>query len=331
MISLPAGNVAALRGWSTNGGAVIIDEAAFVPNLEDVLAAIAPTMTRSKTSPLVLASTPAGKNGPFYELYQKALLDDGWHVQTTTIHDAVAEGLNVDLEELRQMCPDPDVWSMEYECCFQDEYGAWLNPEDLLFEDVDPSWKGPWWLGLDVGARRDASGLVQAYQKGGRLVFADLAYMRNTSFEDQFQAVKSLGREKNIVAGFVDEVGIGFGLAERINREVNARIKGFTWTSSNKTEAYELFKSDAVQRRLAFSKIYEDMIRAELSLVQKIVTPDGKVKYASKRTNLGHGDIASGMVLAHQAWRNMPLNATVPAEARFASAFRPLPFGGVFG
>lgn len=66
VISLPSGNPSALRGWTTNGGAVILDEAAFIPNLEDVLAAIAPTMTRCKDSPLIFASTPAGKNSLFY-------------------------------------------------------------------------------------------------------------------------------------------------------------------------------------------------------------------------------------------------------------------------
>ena len=68
IMSLPSGNPAALRGWSTSG-AVIIDEAAFCEHLEDVMAAIAPTLTRDPNAELILCTTPAGKNGPFYELY----------------------------------------------------------------------------------------------------------------------------------------------------------------------------------------------------------------------------------------------------------------------
>lgn len=66
-MSLPSGNPAALRGWSAQ--AVIVDEAAFCEHLEDVMAAIAPTLTRDPNSELILCTTPAGKNGPFYELY----------------------------------------------------------------------------------------------------------------------------------------------------------------------------------------------------------------------------------------------------------------------
>lgn len=51
-------------------------------------------MSRQADADLVLTTTPAGKNGDFYKLYQKALESpDEWHVQHTTIHDAIADGL----------------------------------------------------------------------------------------------------------------------------------------------------------------------------------------------------------------------------------------------
>lgn len=67
IMSLPSGNPAALRGWSAQ--AVIIDEAAFCMDFEEVMMAIAPTLTRDPTSELIFCTTPAGKNGPFYDLY----------------------------------------------------------------------------------------------------------------------------------------------------------------------------------------------------------------------------------------------------------------------
>lgn len=112
-----------------------------------------------------------------------------------------------------------------------------------------------------------------------------------------------------MTAGYVDEVGVGYGLAERINREISARIKGYSWNASNKTEAFELFKTDALSRKIGFPRKYEEIIKAELKMVSKIVTPDGKTKYTAARNALGHGDLVSGMILAHQAWRKMPLNA----------------------
>lgn len=187
ILSLP-NNPAACRGFTAE--CVCLDEAAFIENLDEVIQAIAPTLTRNPDAEFVMTSTPAGKNGKFYELYQAALMDPEWEVQTTTIHDAINDGFKADLESLRQLCPDPDVFAQEYECVFQDEYGAWLDPEDLVFDDID-DFNGPWWLGLDVGVRRDASGLAAAYEKNGRLNFARLDYLRNMKFEEQFQAVKA--------------------------------------------------------------------------------------------------------------------------------------------
>ena len=119
----------------------------------------------------------------------------------------------------------------------------------------------------------------------------------------------------------MDEVGVGYGLAERINREISARIKGYSWNASNKTEAFELFKTDALSRKIGFPRKYEEAIKAEIKMVTKIVTPDGKTKYTAARNSLGHGDLVSGMILAHQAWRDMPMNASVPAPVPFSSAF----------
>lgn len=88
-----------------------VDEAAFVEGFSEVMQAIAPTLTRDPDAQLVLASTPAGMNGPFYEMYEKALRDPEWLVQTTTIWDAKADGLEVDVEALKSLCPDPDVFA----------------------------------------------------------------------------------------------------------------------------------------------------------------------------------------------------------------------------
>ena len=57
--------------------------------LDEILQGIGPTLTRDPNAELILTTTPAGTNGPFYEMYSKALVDDQWYVQTTTIHDAI--------------------------------------------------------------------------------------------------------------------------------------------------------------------------------------------------------------------------------------------------
>ena len=124
VVSLPSGNPSALRGYTAQ--CVLLDECAFIENAYDVMQAIAPTLTRDPDAELVVASTPAGRAGLFWDLWSQA--GDDWYVQTTTIEDAVAEGLDVDIAKLRELCPDPDVFAQEYGCRFASEYGSFVDP-----------------------------------------------------------------------------------------------------------------------------------------------------------------------------------------------------------
>ena len=72
---VPAGDGTAARGFSIKG-ALLVDEAAYIPHLDELLQGIGPTLTTSKDSQLILASTPSGKNHPFYKLWCNALEDD---------------------------------------------------------------------------------------------------------------------------------------------------------------------------------------------------------------------------------------------------------------
>ncbi len=76
VISLPS-TADSLRGFSAS--TVCIDEAAFVWRLDEVMQAIAPTLTRDPDAELVMTSTPAGQSGFFYEAYLKAKEDSRWH------------------------------------------------------------------------------------------------------------------------------------------------------------------------------------------------------------------------------------------------------------
>ena len=136
IMSLPSGNPAGLRGYSSS--LVLIDEAAFIENPEEVWAAIAPTLTRDPDSELILATTPAGKASWFYDIYLKAFEDPDWYVQTTTVEDAVRDGLKIDIEELKKTISDPDVWNREYLCQFDQEYSSMVDVTLLEFADAVP-------------------------------------------------------------------------------------------------------------------------------------------------------------------------------------------------
>ena len=168
IVSLPS-NPDGLRGFSAS--VVCLDECAFIPFSDEIYQAIAPTLTRDKTSELILCSTPAGCSGLFYDLLQKA--DDSWYVQTTTIEDAVKEGLQVDVEQLKKLAGDPDVFSQEYMCVFSKEFGSFIDPSAVDFVDEIPGEQGGYYLGGDIGRKHDRTAFVILKS------IADKAYVEN--------------------------------------------------------------------------------------------------------------------------------------------------------
>ena len=118
VLSLPSGNPAGLRGYTA--AATLIDECAYIERPYDVYSAIVPTLTRDKNAELIIASTPAGKSGLFWDLWNSA--DDTWHKQSTTIEEACADGLQVDIEAVKNMVIDKEVFDMEYMCHFSDTF-----------------------------------------------------------------------------------------------------------------------------------------------------------------------------------------------------------------
>ena len=184
VISLPSSDDGSnLRGFTAQ--CVCIDEFNFIPHLEEQLNAIAPTLTRDPNAELIMTSTPAGKNGFGYKLYCDAKNSADWYVQETTIYDAVADGLQVDIENLKSLCPDPDVFKQEYCCEFLNEYGSMIDVDLLIFDEITTT-KGPYFLGMDVGSTNDRTVFAilekNTIEKKYKLI--DLVVMHKASYQE---------------------------------------------------------------------------------------------------------------------------------------------------
>lgn len=211
ILSLPATSDS-LRGFTAQ--CVCLDEAAFIPRLDDIMTGIAPTLTRDRSAELILTTTPAGMNGPFYELYQKALGDEDWYVQTTSIHDAINDGLDVDLDSLRSLCPDPDVFSQEYECRFLSEYGTMLDLNLIDWYDELPKGSFSVNVGLDVGSTSDRTAICTTKTHGGVTYVDEIVLLHKTPYEQQLKVLAELHQKHGYSSGYIDKTGIGSAFAE---------------------------------------------------------------------------------------------------------------------
>ena len=318
IMSLPS-TADSLRGWSAQ--CVVVDEASFVWRLDDILQGLAPTLTRDPDAELILTTTPAGKNGPFYEMYSNALNDPVWYVQHTTIHDAIADGLNVDLNSLHSLCPDPDVFAQEYECKFLSEYSSLIDLNLIDYYDELPKETFTNYIGIDVGSTSDRTAMVTVKQAKDIAYIDDIVIMHKASYEDQLDMAKLLHQKNTYKSGYVDKTGIGSAFSEFVEKKVCSQIKGLQFTVANKVPMFENLRSRIFDHTLKINRKFKSMIELDFNNVQRIVNEAGQVKYEAGHNSQGHSDITSAIVLALQAIKDKPVSFSLPSAYQRYSAF----------
>ena len=293
---------------------VCIDEAAYVSHLGNIMNAINPTLSRDANAELILTTTPAGKNGDFYELYSDALNDDNWYVQYTTIHDAINDGLNTDIQSLKTLCPDKDVFAQEYECQFLSEYGSLIDVSLIDYYDDLPTGNITNYLGMDIGSRSDRSAIVILRKIGEVVYLDDIVVLNKMEYNQQLQMVKEIHNINKFNGGYIDETGIGSAFAEFVKKNVSSKINGFTFTGSNKTPMYEKLRGLIYEHKLKVNRKFKSIIEKDFNNVQRVVNEAGQVKYIAGHNENGHSDITSGLVLGIRAIDDNPSNFQMPIQ-----------------
>lgn len=168
--------------------------------------------------------------------------DEDWYRQMTTIDDAIEDGLQVNIDELMKLTPDPEVFDQEYRCRFSAEYGSFIDISflDFYFQNFD---KGSYYCGIDFGRKNDSTVVTVLKTSNGKTYLENIVVMENTPYQEQFETIESLHKKYHFTAGYSDCNGIGSAIAEQIQKQICSMIKGFTTTSANKTPMYEWCRS----------------------------------------------------------------------------------------
>jgi phage FluMu gp28-like protein len=199
VISLPA-NPDTVRGFSGN---VFLDEFAFHQDAREIWRAMYPAVTRGYK--VRVASTPNGKQNMFYDLWSgRTGLSSAFSRHRTTIHDARAEGLEVDIEALKRGIMDPLAWAQEFECAFLDEATAFLTYEMIAhcedegarteFGGEALESQGPeaqLYLGVDVGRHRDLTVFWLLTKVGDVLWTREVKELSKSPFREQKEVLFS--------------------------------------------------------------------------------------------------------------------------------------------
>ncbi len=305
IMALPA-NPATVRGFSAN---LILDEFAFHKDSNAIWRGIYPSITNPLKRQLKVRvlSTPNGQANKFYELWT----DDGsaWSRHKTTIHDAKAAGLNVDLEDLRRQAGDADTWRQEFECAFIDTARVAFSYEMLAACESDAAslqfkpdvqGQGALYLGIDVGSIHDPTVAVTVQRRGGILALVDRVVAQGMALEDQDEVLNPLIARSARVS--IDASGIGLDLSQRLTRLHGGKITAQPTTAKWKREAFTHVQRLFFDKGLlipASRELREDLHAYQVSGAGETAT------FTAPRTADGHSDTTSAIVHACDAAKDL--------------------------
>lgn len=287
IVGLPA-NPRTARGASGN---VVLDEFAHHHDAAKIWTALYPVVTRGYK--VRIQSTPNGRQGKFFEIWDGG---KNWSRHSVDIYQAVEQGLQVNVQELREGAGTEDDWLQEYCCEFLDEAKAWL-PYSLiesahhdgasLHVDSSVHPTGPLWLGVDVARKRDLTVMWLNEQLADVHWTRAVAVLERAKFSAQRQMLDDMMGLRVRRCG-IDANGVGAQLAEEAEDRWGSRAEGVSLNGQVPGLIATKVKK-AFEDRLI--RIPDDAeIRRDLHQVRRTVTDAGNVRFEAPRTKDGHAD-----------------------------------------
>lgn len=324
VISLPA-SAATVQGYT---GHVVIDEAAWIPDVDALWLAVVPTISTRSEYRLSVVSTPGPRAGMFHKLWMAA--DQAWSRHCVSIYDAQAGGAPHDVKALRAAVADEATWRAAYECQFVDEAHA-LLPYDLLLARVDDRLSYPLsaktmvepgclYAGYDVGRKHDLSVLVVIERRDQEFRWRGAVELPQAPFHEQFELLCSVLKVRGLRRLAIDQSGLGMQLAEQLVRRYGSRVEPITMTAP--------VKESLASRILAVFQKGELTIPGHRPLIddlhsmQRTVTIAGNIRYAAPREAGSHADRWTALALALDAAGNAPMRLNLPPPGPYVPSRR---------
>jgi hypothetical protein len=261
---------------------VVIDEASFIPNLEDGwLNSIRPTLTDYKGRAIFL-STPKGKNY-FYSLYLKGLESESdWQSFKFTTYDNPYIDKN-EIDDASRQLPVA-VFEQEYNANAMENAS---NPfgNNFITSCVKPMSTLPVaYYGIDLAKSVDWSVII------GLDVNGDVCHFDRfqKDWKQTRETILLIDKNKPIV---IDSTGVGDSITEDLQRYFNSMF-GFKYTSTSKQQLMEMLSSAIQKGEIGFP---DGMIKEELDIFEYQFTSTG-VRYSAPQGF--HDDCVNALALA---------------------------------
>lgn len=269
----------AMRG--TKYHLVIIDEASYIPNLEDGWNnSIRPTLTDFKGKAIFL-STPRGKNY-FYSLFMRGGEPDWQSFKFTTYDNPHIDPTEIDAAA--SQLPSV-VFKQEY---MADPMENAANPfgSEFIYACTETNTGTAAYYGIDLAKSVDWTVII-GMDKQGRVVH----YERFQ--KDWMQTKETILRLPKNLPIVIDSTGVGDAIVEDLQKKFT-QMHGFKFTSISKQQLLEGLSSAIQTKAIRYP---DGPIKQELEVFQYTFTPTG-VRYSAPQGF--HDDCVIALALANK-------------------------------
>lgn len=280
----------AARGF---GGNLLLDEFAFHADSRRIWGSAYPVAARGGHKIRVI-STPNGKGNKFYELMTTE--ENGWSKHHVDIYEAVKQGLDVNVEELRQGMADQDAWAQEFELAWLDEASSWLDYDLISSCEGDSAGipehylGGPCFVGIDIAARNDLFVIWVFELVGDVLVTREIIARKRITFARQDELLAEVMKRYRVVRCLMDQTGMGEKPVEDAKRRHGEdRVQGVLFSAAIKLDMATTMKERFQDRRVRIPA-GDVLLRSDLHSIKSRVGMTGIRTLIADGDSDGHAD-----------------------------------------
>ncbi|MEM2909816.1 MAG: terminase family protein [Nitrososphaerota archaeon] len=306
---------------------ILVDEAAFIPDDEELFEGVLKPMLATRWergAQLIACSTPWGTNNYFYRIFKDPRVAPEWSHQVWTWREAVAESvIPMSFIESEMQTKDMNFFKREYEVEFVSDEGSWLTQDlinccldaDEQFWDFEEYHTGEFYMGLDLGKKVDYSVLTVVEKVGDELYVRHVKiWPLETPYSAVIGYVKVLSeRLHSPYKILVDQSGVGEYVVEDMLGSGISNLEGVVLTGPKKVEIAGYLKQkmqenceqDSKGKWTGTSSFHipypedSELVRriiAELNVEKYALTKEGSIKFYHQEGT--HDDVFWSMALA---------------------------------
>jgi len=250
-----------------------------------------------------ITTTPAYEGSFCYRLLTDPAMGAGIRWFSTTVYDAIDNGLETDVARLERMFPDPEIFASRFLCHFLSTVGLWFNLD--LVRESPRRWKRVEgaeierkYGGIDVSRGGDLTVFTEIRQSNGRFYAQKPPpeyVFRTRSTAEIMKRAEEFVAEGDFAAVGVDASEPSYYLYEHLERLFPGLIVGLRPVQNAQTKWASRLRGSIEDGTFV---LYSD--RDLLDDFRKVRRNQaGKVK--TERTKTGHADVLWSLIHAHEA------------------------------